>query len=57
MHEIEQLINELWNKLCIPPEECKCAGNSANRMRYIKIRSAIHDLVITKQSHNKHSND
>lgn len=53
MHEIEQLINELWNKLRIPPEECKGAGNSANRMRYIKIRSAIHDLVITKQSHNK----
>ena len=53
MHEIEQLVNDLWNKLQTIPEECKGAENSVNRMRYIKIRSAIHDLVITKQSHNK----
>ena len=52
MHEIEQLVNDLWNKLQTIPEECKGAENSANRMRYLKIRSAIHDLVV-KQSHNK----
>ena len=56
MHEIEQLVNKLWNKIQTIPEECKGAENSANRRRYLKIRSAIHELVINNHITN-HTND
>lgn len=50
MDEIRKKLEELYDLLKTIPNECKGVGNEANRRKYMRVKSDVHELLITFNS-------